>query len=241
MTQPSYSSSMVTALERFFEDKYYGRPTCVGHRNTDIRFNNHNFNPVFLRVSSNQSGIYEIPSLTKAGPMLTDIMQKNIGEGVTPLSVIDSQMKGTADSIFKYFFSYGRHNYPDYLGLRKATTRKGEVYYGASGLILDSSFEPIIIGLSEYTMGNNAYLLYRNVLKVSPKVFISEGLLEKAIIKKLIPFYTRNSVGGKTVRVEVDDISKYIIKPVSPKAGVQETLKNIMSTYKDEILKDIIP
>lgn len=240
MTQPSYPYSLVAALERFFGDKPYYRSSYVGHNNADIRFNNYNFNPVFLRISSNQSGIYEIPSLVGMLPTLIDIINKNVDERVIPLSIIDSQTKRTADSIFKYFFSHGRHNYSNYLGLRKAITGKGEVYYGASGLILNSNFEPIIIGMSEYTVEGTSYSLYRNILKVSPEVFISDGLIDKAIIKKLIPFYIRNITSRNTVRVEIDDISKYIVKPIPPKAGVQKVLKDIMSTYKDEILEDII-
>lgn len=64
--------------------------------------------------------------------------------------------------------------------------------------------------------------------------------LKKTIIKKLIPYYTSNSVDGSTVRVEIDDIDGYMVKPVPPKDKVQETMKDIMYTYRDEILEDFI-
>ena len=241
MAQYVYSYQIESALRRFFEMKSYGTPTYVGNEVRDIRFNNHNFNPVFLRISSNQNGkVYEIPSLIREPVVGTEITAESIGESVTPLSVIDSQTRRTADSIFKYFFSGNRHH-SNYLGLKKATTSKGKVYYGASGLILNSNFEPIMIGLNEYRKDGAVIHFERCVLKVSPEVFISEGLLEKAIVKKLIPFYSRYNIEGGTVRIEVDDISKYVVKPVPPKAHVQETMKEIMHTYKDEILKDILP
>lgn len=240
MAQYVYSYQMESALRRFFEMKSYGTPTYVGNEVRDIRFNNHNFNPVFLRISSNQNGkVYEIPSLICEPVVRNEITVESIGESVTPLSVIDSQTRRTADSIFKYFFSGNRYNY--YLGLKKATTSKEEVYYGASGLILNSNFEPIMIGLKEYRKDGAVIHFERCVLKVSPKVFISEGLLEKAIVKKLIPFYSRYDIERGTARIEIDDISKYVVKPVPPKANVQETMKEIMHTYKDEILKDILP
>lgn len=242
MAQHVYSYQMEFVLRRFFEMKSYGTPIYVGNEVMDIRFNNHNFNPVFLRVSSNQNGkVYEIPSLIREPIVITEITAESIGESVTPLSVIDYQTRRTADSIFKYFFSGRRYNYLNYLGLKKATTSKGEVYYGASGLILNSNFEPIMIGLNEYRKDGPLIHFERCVLKVSPEVFISEGLLEKAIVKKLIPFYSRYNIEEGTARIEVDDISKYVVKPVPPKANVQETMKEIMHTYKDEILKDILP
>lgn len=240
MAQYVYSYQIESALRRFFEMKSYGTPTYVGNEVRDIRFNNHNFNPVFLRISSNQNGkVYEIPSLICEPVVRNEITAESIGESVTPLSVIDSQTRRTADSIFKYFFSGNRYNY--YLGLKKATTSKEEVYYGASGLILNSNFEPIMIGLNEYRKDGAVIHFERYVLKVSPEVFISEGLLEKAIVKKLIPFYSRYDIERGTARIEIDDISKYVVKPVPPKANVQETMKEIMHTYKDEILKDILP
>lgn len=236
----SYSQQMIPFLHRFFEIKLYIAPDLVGCGNENIRFHNYNFNPVFLRISSSQDGkVYEIPSLICNPGILTRIVTGVVGESVTPLSVTTFQTRRTADSIFKYFFK-SRYSYSNYLELREVVTNKGEVYYGAPGLILNNSFEPIVIGLSEYKKEGSDIIFDRYVLKVNPEVFTSQGLLEKAIVKKLIPFYTRNDVGGKTVRVEVDDISKYVVRPTPPKAKVQEIMKDIIHTYKDEILADII-
>lgn len=236
-----YSFQMERVLYNFFSIKSYNIPIYVGNEISEIRFNNHNFNPVFLRISSNQDGnVCEIPSLICSSLITTEIVNKLIGTNVTPLSIIESQKKRTVDSIFKYFFFRSRNCSLNCLGLKKVTTSKGEVYYGAPGLILNSIFEPIAIGLSEYKSEGTGNILIRHVLKVSPDIFISDGLLEKAIIKKLIPFYTKNKICEKTVRVEVDDISKYIVKPIPPKSKVQETMKEMLCTYKDEILKDII-
>ena len=234
---PTFSYQMTDALHLFFEAKAYGRLTYVGNEDREVRFNNHNFNPVFLRISSNQGdGKYEIPSLIRDADVRDSICTHSVGDYVVPLNVIGSQTRRTADSMLKYFFERPRRYYSLMLGLKKAVTNKGEVYYGAPGLILNSNFEPLVIGMTEYDRED----FNRHVLKVNPKVFVSEGFLEKAIIKKLIPFYTRNDIDGRTVRVEVDNINKYIVKPVPPKDNVQETFKNMMHLYKDEILKDIL-
>lgn len=236
---PTFSYQMARTLRLFFEIKNFSIPAYVGYEDREVRFNNHNFNPVFLRISSNQGdGRYEIPSLGRDIDIINSIGTHSVGDYVVPLSVIGSQARRTADSMLKYFFELPRRSYSYVLGLKKAVTNKGEVYYGAPGLILNSNFEPLVIGMTEYDREEFSGTFNRHVLKVNPEVFVSEGFLEKAIIKKLIPFYSRNDVEGRTVRVEVDNISKYIVKPVPPKGGVQETFKNMMHLYKDEILKD---
>lgn len=236
---PTFSYRMTSTLLLFFANKHYESTSYVG--NEEVRFNNHNFNPVFLRISGNQgNGKYEIPSLIRNIDVRDIIGTNSIGDYVAPLTVISTQARRTADSMLKYFFERPSRSYNYILGLRKAVTSKGEVYYGAPGLILNSNLEPLVIGMSEYNRGNHLEPFNRHVLKINPNVFTSEGFLEKAIIRKLIPFYTGHSVDGKTVRVEVDDISKYIVKPVPPKEGVQETLKGMMHTYKDEILNNLL-
>lgn len=239
--EPTFSYQMSRTLRLFFENKTFNRPTYVGNEDMEVRFNNHNFNPVFLRISSNQGDErYEIPSLVRDIDIIKSIGTHSVGDYVVPLSVIGSQARRTADSMLKYFFELPRRSYSYVLGLKKAVTHKGEVYYGAPGLILNSNFEPLVIGMTEYDRGMSSGIFNRHVLKVNPDVFVSESFLEKAIIRKLIPFYTKNDVEGRTVRVEVDNISKYIVKPVPPKGGVQETFKNMMHLYKYEILEDIL-
>lgn len=238
---PNFSYQMTCTLRSVFNEKPFDCPSYVGNENREVRFNNHNFNPVFLRISSNQgNGKYEIPSLIRNDHIRDGIGSHSVGDLVVPLTVLSTQTRRTVDSILKYFFETIGRSYFHILGLKKAVTNKGEIYYGAPGLILNNDFEPLVIGMTEYDRGESSGIFNRHVLKINPNVFVSEGLLEKAIIKKLIPFYTRNSINDRTVRVEVDDINRYIVKPVPPKYGVQETFKSMMHLYKDEILEDLI-
>ena len=235
---PTLSYQMIRTLRLFFETKYYNPAPYVGGENREVRFNNHNFNPVFLRVFSRnlEKERCEVPSLVRDCDIREAICSGSVNEYAVPLTVIDSQIRRTTDSMLKYFSEKPRRFSFRILGLKKAVTSKGKVYYGAPGLILNSNFEPLAIGITEY----ERIAPYRHILKVNPAVFTSEDFFEKAIIKKLIPFYTRNEIDGRTVKVEVDDISKYVVKPVTPNGGVQETFKNMMHLYKDEILKDIL-
>lgn len=235
------STQLSGALRRFFLDKNYGHSEYLGR---DIWFDSCNFNPVFLKAVNTQ-GTFEIPSLIKGNYVVNSFGMNQVFEYGIPLSILDTQDRRTSDSIFKYFFN-ANGRYSDVLGLRKAVTNKGEVYYGASGLILDKDMKPIMIGICEYSRGVEGFLattqMERCVLKVSPSVFESTGIIEKAIIKKIIPYYTTERFGNsdKTVRVEIDDISKYIVRPVLPKANAQEELQNILRLCKDEIVEEII-
>ncbi len=233
------SPRLVIALKDFFYPKRYSFCSYVGGNNNTVRVNSNNFNPVFLRVTNKPyDNIVELPSIIR--DFNWEFSRNDAEELVAPLSVIGSQSAGTVDSILKYFFLNGRAG--NVIGLKKAVTKKGEIYYGAPGLILDKDFNPIIIGICVLT-NNIAPLLRklkRNILKIDSKVFCSNGSLEKAIIKKLIPFYTSNIIDCKTVKVEIDDISQYIVKPNIPGANIQEDIKELLSTYKDEILADIV-
>lgn len=233
------SYQLRNALRGFFNQKNLTHLQYVGGDNSDIRVNSHNFNPVFIRAVNKPNGIVEIPSIMRDFDSETTMNRNDIGEIVAPLSVISSQSRRTAYSMLKYFFL--SRNYADILGLKRAVTSKGEVYYGAPGLILDKDFNPVIIGV--YTLSKDrtyAERFERNILKIDPKVFSSDGFLEKAIIKKLIPFYTSNDIDGKTVKVEVDNISQYVVKPNIPGANIQESMKELLSAYKDEILTGIL-
>lgn len=233
------SYQLRNALLKFFDQKNFTPQQYVGGDNPDIRVNSHNFNPVFIRAVNKPNGIVEIPSVIRDFDSEDTMNGNNIGEVVAPLSVISSQSRRTTDSMLKYFFLSTR--YTNILGLRKAVTSKGEVYYGAPGLILDKNFNPVIIGV--YILSKDrtySERFERNILKIDPKVFSSNGFLEKAIIKKLIPFYTSHSIDGKTVKVEVDNISQYVVKPNIPGANIQESMKELLSVYKDEILTDIL-
>ena len=71
---------------------------------------------------------------------------------------------------------------------------------------------------------------YRPVCHVSPKVFLeSDKLVNKGIIKKLIPYYTSRNVSfprnsyrfssnpeDRKVKVIVDNFNKFFVEPIKP-------------------------
>lgn len=146
----------------------------------------------------------------------------------------NDQSRRTFDSIMKFFCQVTFNQ-----RLLKVTTNKGETYYGGCGLILDGGFNPLLMcGLkarkviTEDDEGAEVVSMeyYRAICHVSPVVFAEPNkLINKGIIKKLIPLYTTmdinfptvnygipSSPDSRKVEVIIDDFSKFFISPIAP-------------------------
>lgn len=147
----------------------------------------------------------------------------------------NSQSRRTFDGIMREFFCRPLLNQR----VLKVTTNKGDTYYGGYGLILDEGFNPLLMcGLKARKVilehGDDAEAVhiqyYRTICHVSPVVFTEPNkLINKGIIKKLIPLYTTmdihfpnvsvgtsNSPDSRKVEVIIDDFSKFFISPIVP-------------------------
>lgn len=162
-----------------------------------------------------------------------------------------SQERRTFDSIITQLFTnvgYGKR-------LQKITTNKGEVYYGGKGIIFDESYAPLLLctltARKVHTEeSGNSMVYYRPVCHVSPKVFLeSDKLINKGIIKKLIPFYTSREVSfpnykfgvnpeSKKVKVVVDNFDKFFIEPIkpTPSATTNDALNECLIDNMDDIM-----
>ena len=162
-----------------------------------------------------------------------------------------SQERRTFDSIIMQMFNNVRFG----MRLQKITTNKGEVYYGGKGIIFDESYAPLLLctltARKVHTEeGGNSMVYYRPVCHVSPKVFLeSDKLINKGIIKKLIPFYTSKEVSfpnykfgvnpeSKKVKVVVDNFDKFFIEPIkpTPSAITNDALNECLIDNMDDIM-----
>ena len=162
-----------------------------------------------------------------------------------------SQERRTFDSIIMQMFNNVRFD----MRLQKITTSKGEVYYGGKGIIFDESYAPLLLctltARKIHTEeGGNSMVYYRPICHVSPKVFLeSDKLINKGIIKKLIPFYTSKEVSfpncmfgvnpeSKKVKVVVDNFDKFFIKPIkpTPSAITNDALNECLIDNMDDIM-----
>ena len=142
-----------------------------------------------------------------------------------------NQQRRTADSIVNVFFSRVDFNQR----LQKVTTNKGEVYYGGRGIILDKDFNILLlctIVCKKIEYGDRQVMsYYKPIIHVSPQVFLrGEGLIDKTILKKIIPFYVSHNIGtvststyfrsdipeGTKPQILIDDVSKFIENPTKP-------------------------
>ena len=162
-----------------------------------------------------------------------------------------SQERRTFDSIIMQMFNNVRFD----MRLQKITTSKDEVYYGGKGIIFDESYAPLLLctltARKVHTEeGGNSMVYYRPVCHVSPKVFLeSDKLINKGIIKKLIPFYTSKEVSfpnykfgvnpeSKKVKVVVDNFDKFFIEPIkpTPSATTNDALNECLIDNMDDIM-----
>ena len=157
----------------------------------------------------------------------------------------------TFDSIITQLFINVRYS----KRLQKITTSKGEVYYGGKGIIFDESYAPLLLctltARKVHTEeGDDNMVYYRPVCHVSPKVFLeSDKLINKGIIKKLIPIYTSREVSlpnynfdvnpeSKKVKVVVDNFDKFFIEPIkpTPSATTNDALNECLIDNMDDIM-----
>ena len=162
-----------------------------------------------------------------------------------------SQERRTFDSIIMQMFNNVRFN----MRLQKITTSKDEVYYGGKGIIFDESYAPLLLctltARKVHTEeSGNSMVYYRPVCHVSPKVFLeSDKLINKGIIKKLIPFYTSEEVSfpncmfgvnpeSKKVKVVVDNFDKFFIEPIKPTPSdtTNDALNECLIDNMDDIM-----
>ena len=162
-----------------------------------------------------------------------------------------SQERRTFDSIIMQMFNNVGFN----MRLQKITTSKDEVYYGGKGIIFDESYAPLLLctlaARKVHTEeSGNSMVYYRPVCHVSPKVFLeSDKLINKGIIKKLIPFYTSEEVNfpncmfgvnpeSKKVKVVVDNFDKFFIEPIkpTPSAITNDALNECLIDNMDDIM-----
>lgn len=164
------------------------------------------------------------------------------------------QNRRTFDSFMRQFFSASYDN-----RLIKITSNKDEVYYGGRGLIFDYRYNPLILCtlrakrvLEEEGDRFPQMVYYRPVIYVSPKVFEeSDRLINKGIIKKLIPYCVnrerafpslthgfRSIPEDRKAMVVIDKLDRFFIKPIAPKPqnDIEESLNECLVDNIEDIL-----
>ena len=227
--------------------------------NKETTLDNHNaFNRLFvIDVSSDE---IEVPVFAKSAveSVVRDKLEfpyvSHVNKIIIPMYVNTyTQLRRTADCIVREFFSgvnFDRR-------LQKIITNKGEVYYGNKGIILDKDFNILLLCTlacrrTEYR-GRQVMSYYKPIIHVSPQVFLmGEGLIEKSILKRIIPFYVSQDIDpvcanpdfvndipeGTKPQILIDDVSKLIENPVkpTPQKCSDDVLNQILADNADDVL-----
>lgn len=162
------------------------------------------------------------------------------------------QNRRTFDSIIKQLFTNVDYN----KRLQKIITNKGEVCYGGRGIILDSDYTPLLLCTMmarKYEVEEVTYMnYYRPVCHINPKVFTdTDKMVNKGIVKKLIPFYTTNCMyfpiasdrfttnpDDRKVKVIVDNFDNFFVEPIKPSPSfcTNDILNECLINNIDDVL-----
>lgn len=137
----------------------------------------------------------------------------------------------------------------------KVNTTKG-IYYGNSGIILDSNFNVIFLAtLNCHKEGTNILYTGANIY-IHPKVFLEEKeILHSCILKKLIPFYLRLTVNKSllgfnrdhpqydlTPQIIIKDVTSDFINIASvpnPQSTSNESINQFLIDHQEDIIDQI--
>lgn len=169
----------------------------------NLAFENNNVFNLFLRVDISGPEI-DVPLMCKykvEGGLLSNYNQPNSLKEMAVALFENSypQSRRTANAIFKTF----QMNDNNRNRLMKITTNTGEVYYGGNGYILDKDYNLLILYTLHGVMEDRILHYKTGRIYVNPKVFVSNGLIEKGIIKTVIPAFVQEGIMVDTNNIEV--------------------------------------
>lgn len=177
-----------------------------------LAFENNNVFNLFLRVDISGPEI-DVPLMCKykvEEGLLSNYNQPNSLKEMA-VSLFENsypQSRRTANAIFKTFQMNDTRD-----RLMKITTNNGEVYYGGNGYILDKDYNILILYTLHGFMEDRILHYKTGRIYVNPKVFVSNGLIEKGIIKTVIPAFVQEGIMVDTssfIGVTAQDINTYI-------------------------------
>lgn len=164
-----------------------------------VNYSSHTVFPLFFRVSL-QGDKIELPILAKEcvqGDLLArlearsnPLIRRDI---IMPFPTMECNYAPyrTADVLIRNLVEFNSSREGMCL---KARTNKGETYYGCNGTIFNKDMVPLIFNVIECEIADNTLVYKRVKSYIHPSVFYSDGLVEKCIANKIIPFVMQNGV-----------------------------------------------
>ena len=201
----------------------------------------------FLQVDTSKES-FEIPTIM-TGDSLSNILEGSLL--VLPLYVgKDIGIYRTSDSVVRHLITA---SYED--RLVKARTSSGLTFYGGKGLILNERFDPLLLctfkcHIERISFGGTP-IIDSMVVHVNPMVFLdTTDLINKSIVKKVIPYYLSNSphalisrsnwrVKSNELAVVIEDMNYMFSdapKGIVSDASVSDTLNTFLAENEHLLL-----
>lgn len=236
----------------------YDRCSMCNIDSTLVTFDNHNVSNNLFVVDIS-SDIIEIPIFAKAiieNIIRNKLESKNDFDKVIISMYTNSQEqhRNTAISIVKNSFS-GTH-FND--RLTKFKTKKGEVYYGGRGILLDKEFNILLLYTltckKEIQSNNTIMVYYKGTIHIGAQTFLrKKDIICNCIINKIIPFYISNSSYAPSItpkfkntinskpEIVIDYVNKFMESPIkpSPNKCTNDTLNELLIDNIDEIIEQL--
>ena len=135
------------------------------------------------------------------------------------------------DSIVRHTFD--RPSYSNF-SMNKVITNKGEIYYGTTGMILDSNLNPLILSTQVY---DREFHYKKSIIHLHPSVFLDDTKsINRLLSKKALCYYLTANVPDHNVVQNYEvviDKSENLFVPVPPKHPINT--KNIPNFLKKNI------
>ena len=240
----------------FLQTRNYSYPDYIL---PTLNFSNNNVFNVFLKTDISGNEV-DVP-LNCRGAVEGAIYENYVVSGtVKEFSVAlyennYPQSKRTANAIFKAFQQFDRRN-----RMLKITTNKGEVYYGGNGFILDKDYNILLLYVLHGIKNPDRTVTYKTGrIYVNPKVFVSNDLLEKGIIKTVIPAFVQEGiridtsnigVTAQEINVSIRNSNGFVVQVTSPlpeiivadvtNRFIVKPKKPTPSTFNNEAMNDYL-
>lgn len=173
--------------------------------------------PIFAR-SVIQPKVYEI--LHSESPLREDIIihlpcadEVDIHKSATTFRTVDSMLKhlmGNPSTIQNMY--------------NCAKTNHGDIYYGGSGTLFNKDMVPIFFNVLIGDIENHIITYKKVRTYIHPSVFYSNGIVEKCIVNKIIPYVLQNGVyiNEDCVRNQINYNSRGIYSKAIPEIVVAD-------------------
>lgn len=179
---------------------------------SNINYENNNAFPLFFRVEACGDKL-ELPIFGKdtvQTKILASLQKGHRSDVVMPFVRYDegSPIFRSADTLIWYLIETSSTQKNMY---RSAKTNKDEVYYGANGLLFDKDMNLLFMSLIECDI-EGVTIRYKKVkVFIHPMVFYSDGIVEKCLINKVIPYSLREgvTVSGGYLSINVKNYVNY--------------------------------